>query len=276
MRTVQFELLRPDEIVAERERVPLVYVPLGPLEWHSLHMPVGTDALNAQGVARRAAERTGGVVMPTFFWGTERERPPDMVRDIGFNEDDYIVGMDFPKNILKSLYCREEFLALLVRELLNLLIRLEYQLIVLVNGHGALNQIETLQRLAKEFTACSPARVLFTIAFPVNFGFRFGIGHADAAEASVMMAMHPDSVDLSTLPPLPEPLHNVDWAIVDSDTFRGHPPPDHTLSDEADPRRHASAERGHRMIEQTVAEIEQIVWEALTELGYPSASGVAE
>jgi creatinine amidohydrolase len=269
MRTVQFELLRPDEIVAERERVPLVYVPLGPLEWHSLHMPVGTDALNAQGVARRAAERTGGVVMPTFFWGTERERPSEMVRDLGFNEEDYIVGMDFPRNMLKSLYCREEFLALLVRELLDRLIQLEYKLIVLVNGHGALNQIETLDRLAREFTACSPARVQLTIAFPVNFDFKFGIGHADAAEASLMMAMHPDTVNLGALPRLPEPLSNVDWAIVDSDTFRGHPSPDHTLSEEADPRRHASAEVGHRMIEQTVAEIEQIVREALNELGYP-------
>ena len=86
-----------------------------------------------------------------------------------------------------------------------------------------------------------------------------------------MMAMHPDSVDLSALPPLPKPLKNVDWAIVDSDTFRGHPSPDHTLSQEADPRRHASVELGHQMIEQTVAEIEQMVREALTELGCPSS-----
>jgi creatinine amidohydrolase len=84
--------------------------------------------------------------------------------------------MDFPRNMLKSLYCREEFLALLVRELLDRLIQLEYKLIVLVNGHGALNQIETLDRLAREFTACSPARVQLTIAFPVNFDFKFGHG----------------------------------------------------------------------------------------------------
>ena len=114
------------------------------------------------------------------------------------------------------------------------------------------------------------------IAFPVNFGLKFGIGHADAAEASIMMAMHPESVDLSALPPLPGPLKNVDWAIVDSDTFRGRPSPDHTLSDEADPRRCASAERGRQMIEQSVVEIEQIVREALMELGYPPPSGVAE
>ena len=89
------------------------------------------------------AERVGGVVLPTFFWGTERERPEEMVADLGFEKGQYVVGMDFPANILPSLYCREEFLALLVRELLTLLIRQQYKLIVLVNGHGARNHLDT-------------------------------------------------------------------------------------------------------------------------------------
>ena len=33
MRTVQLELLRPGEILAERERCSIVYLPVGPLEW---------------------------------------------------------------------------------------------------------------------------------------------------------------------------------------------------------------------------------------------------
>lgn len=67
MRTVQLELLRPGEILAERERCSIVYLPVGPLEWHGPAMPYGTDALLAQSLARCAAERTGGVVMPTLF-----------------------------------------------------------------------------------------------------------------------------------------------------------------------------------------------------------------
>lgn len=45
MRTVQLELLRPGEILAERERCSIVYLPVGPLEWHGPAMPYGTDAL---------------------------------------------------------------------------------------------------------------------------------------------------------------------------------------------------------------------------------------
>ncbi|MCJ7737130.1 MAG: creatininase family protein [Anaerolineae bacterium] len=159
MRTVRYELLRPQEVVAERERCPVAYLPLGPLEWHSLHMPLGTDALNAGAVAHGVAERVGGVVLPTFFWGTERERPVAMVQDLGFAGGGYVVGMGFPANLLKSLYCHEEVFALLVRELLRLLVEQEYQLIVIVNSHGAANHVETLDRLCKEFTARSPAPV---------------------------------------------------------------------------------------------------------------------
>ena len=110
MRTVQLELLRPGEILAERERCSIVYLPVGPLEWHGPAMPYGTDALLAQSLARCAAERTGGVVMPTLFIGTERERPASILRDKGFENPErlYVLGMDVPKNSMKSFYARED------------------------------------------------------------------------------------------------------------------------------------------------------------------------
>ena len=55
MRTVQMEYLRPGEILAEKERFSVVYLPLGPLEWHGPAMPYGTDPLMAQELARAAA-----------------------------------------------------------------------------------------------------------------------------------------------------------------------------------------------------------------------------
>lgn len=269
MRTVRFELLRPQEIVAERERCPVVFLPIGPLEWHSLHLPIGVDALNATVVAHEVAKRVGGVVLPTFYWGTERERPPDAARDLGFSESDYVVGMDFPNNIIPSLYCREEYFALLVRELLDRLVRLQYQLIVIVNGHGALNQVQTLERLAKEFTATTSTTVLFQMAWAIGGTFELGYGHADVWETSLMMAHFPASVDLTALPPASEPMHVYDFAIVDSDTFRGRPQPEYLLPAEVDPRLHASAERGWRDFERAVGEAEAAVRAALPRRGMP-------
>ena len=267
MRTVHYELLRPTEIVAERERCPVVYLPIGPLEWHSVHMPMGTDGLNAAAVAARVAEHVGGVVLPTFFWGTERERPEGMVADLGFEKGEYVVGMDFPANILPSLYCREEFLALLVREMLTLLIRQQYKLIVMVNGHGARNHLDTLQRLAIEFSASGPARVILATAWPSKGDLDTFTGHADAGETSVMMALTAESVDVGALPQTTEPLRSRDWAVVDADTFNHQPTPDHTLRPEYDPRTRSTPEKGRRILSMAVEDVEAAVRAALGGLG---------
>src|SRR5215213_9580189 len=139
MRTVRFELLRPAEIIAERERFPVVFQPLGPLEWHGPALPYGTDPLHAEDVARRTAEAIGGVVMPTLYWGSERERNPQTLQQLGFKGDEWIVGMDFPANSMKSLYSMEDVFALVMRARIELLIAQGYKLIALVNGHGAAN-----------------------------------------------------------------------------------------------------------------------------------------
>ncbi len=165
IRDRRLEWLRPAEIIEEMEQRPLVYLPLGPLEWHGPHLPIGTDALDAQAVALRVAERVGGVVLPTFFCGTERERPSQQLRDLGFRGDEWMVGMDFPKNTLKSLYFREEFMALLLREMLHLVAQQGYELVIIINGHGAENHIAVIDRISKEYTATGSVRVVPFLAW---------------------------------------------------------------------------------------------------------------
>jgi creatinine amidohydrolase len=267
MRTVRFELLRPAEIIAERERFPVVFQPVGPLEWHGPHLPYGVDALHAETVAHRTAEAMGGVVMPTLYWGAERERTPESLKALGFNGDEWIVGMDFPANSMTSLYTMEDVFALVIRAQLDLLVAQGYKLIVIVNGHGAPNHMAALVRLAKEYTALTSAKVLFTIAFDPRPDGTYSIGHADALETSLTMAIHPETVDLNSLPPLPAPLKNIDWGIVDGETFAGDPTPDYTLRPEADPRRNSSPEQGEAALKGDVARLRGQVEAALKSLG---------
>ena len=262
MDTRQIALLRPEQILEERSRCPLVYLPIGPLEWHGPHLPLGMDALNAEKVAQLAAEKTGGLILPTFYWGTERERSPEMLRWLGFEGDEWIVGMDFPANSLPSMYATEEVFAVLVREQLRLAVQMGFQTIAVITGHAAENQIAVLQRLAAEFTARGPARVLVFLPFVTNSEGIMEVGHASRIETAVMMALQPQSVDLSGLPPSCEPLRNVDWAIVDFPTFLGHPTPDHTVSAGDDPR-FADAEMGwktvHQAVDQIVSQIQPLL-----------------
>ncbi|MCP4328191.1 MAG: creatininase [Alphaproteobacteria bacterium] len=47
----------------------IVLVPVGAVEQHGPHMPLGTDAILSGEMARRAAERVGGIVAPTLSYG---------------------------------------------------------------------------------------------------------------------------------------------------------------------------------------------------------------
>lgn len=265
----QFERLLPSQIVAEMTERPLIFLPLGPLEWHGPHLPLGTDAMIAYQVALRVADRSGGVVLPPLYCGTERDRTSEQLKHLGFNGEEWIIGMDFPANTVKSLYFREEFFALQVREILGLLIRQGYRLIVIINGHGAPNHICVLERLAAEFTAKRSAQVLHFTVWENGEPESAGPGHADASETSQMMALHPDLVHLEELPSLPDPLHYVDYAVVDSSGFDGHPTADFTVLN--DPRSQATPERGEQELESSIAYIARRLAAALQSMGYTSA-----
>lgn len=52
-----------------KEEGAIVLVPVGAVEQHGPHMPLGTDAILAGEMSRRAAERVGGIVAPTLSYG---------------------------------------------------------------------------------------------------------------------------------------------------------------------------------------------------------------
>ncbi len=59
----RFHMLRPEQIIEQRDKCPVAYIPLGTLEWHGLHNPIGADGLQAEELALRCANQ-GGVVFP--------------------------------------------------------------------------------------------------------------------------------------------------------------------------------------------------------------------
>lgn len=264
MRTVQFEYLRPEEIVKEQERCSIVYLPVGPLEWHGLAMPYGTDPLAAAEVARRAAQITGGVVIPPLYLGTERERSRKLLEDAGFeNPDIYVKGMDVPKNIMASFYTPEEIFGVVVREYLRLLVNQGYRLIVIVNGHGASGQTATLERLAVEFSNETDSRVINVMGIAAYDETDEDRGHATRLETSIQMALHGENVDISRLPPKPEKLKSSDWGIMDGFTFEGNPPDDKCVV--YDPR-DATAEMGEKYLKSSAVYVADRAKKAYEEL----------
>ena len=255
MREVRLELLRPDQIVAEKERCAIAYLPIGPLEWHGPAAPFGTDPLTAHESAVRCAREVGGVVLPPLFMGVDTPRDEQGLQNLGFeNTDQYIVGMDFPDNTVPSYYFREEVFAMAVREYVRLLVKQGYRLIVLINGHGAINQMGVCQRIAAEFRGEGAGNVL--VGFPSGGGLGFegeDPGHATRCELSLMMVLT-DSVDLSKLPPKGEPIPMWKYGMADGSGFMGEhfaKYGDYNVHD--DPREGGSAELGERYLAAGVA-----------------------
>lgn len=60
--------LRPDLLQAIQREHPVAYLPFGCIMPHGRHLPYGTDGLIAEELARRTAERIGGVLFPTTWW----------------------------------------------------------------------------------------------------------------------------------------------------------------------------------------------------------------
>ena len=57
----RFHMLRPEQIIEQRDKCPVAYIPLGTLEWHGLHNPIGADGLQAEELSKSClhSEYTG-------------------------------------------------------------------------------------------------------------------------------------------------------------------------------------------------------------------------
>ena len=249
-------MLRPAQLRAELERAPLVFLPVAPLEYHGPHLPVGMDPINAAQCALEACRRLEtGVVMPTLYMGTERERPDWMLQSLGFQKGDWVVGMDFPTATWKSHYYQEHLFGLVVASTLEMLISQGYRGIVIVNGHGAWNQLETLERLAQHYTHTTDAVVVWKLAVTLEPSEKNLAGHADLFETSLMLHYEKsvyggqEIVDLTALPPRSVPIRYPDFSVVDGPGFSEKPSPGRIVL--TDPR-DATAEKGKSVFEDTV------------------------
>ena len=69
---VRYHMLRPGQVVARRKECPVVYIPIGTIEWHGEHNPLGADTIQAEGLAVLCARKGGGLVFPPLYFGENR------------------------------------------------------------------------------------------------------------------------------------------------------------------------------------------------------------
>jgi creatinine amidohydrolase/Fe(II)-dependent formamide hydrolase-like protein len=203
--------------------------------------------------------------------GTDREREPWQNESLGFAPDAWFVGMDFPTARWKSHYAPEHIFAIVLANDIEGLLAQGYRVVAIVNGHGAVNHQQTIQRLCAHYTHASGAVVTTDLAFPGDLDVAKLAGHADLYETSLMLHHagadagigRPDAVDLAALPPRSTSIRYPEFSVVDGPGFTRTPPADRTVR--ADPR-DATREYGAKLCAEAVAKIV-----AMAEAGLRSA-----
>ncbi len=161
-------------------------VPVGSVEQHGNHCPLGTDSLTAEAVAQGAAERLNALCLPPVWFGVSAHH------------------MDFAGSIT----VRPEVLAQFVEDILGSLVHHGIKKILIINGHGgntaAINTacLRVRERHPEVFLAQSSAWLVLHDAYgelPAEVrqdSWRTMVAHGGLFETSVMMALDEEMVNL--------------------------------------------------------------------------------
>ncbi len=239
---VLYAELTPRDFLERVRRAPIAYLPLGTLEWHGAHLPLGADGLQSEGFFVELAREVGGVVLPKLFVGPDRHQEADGVDYYGMDTSDH--GQEPPQQLAGSAYwVPDELFEQILRAILKQLRRAGFRVVV---GHGHGPSTGCLRDHAEQWGREFGLRLFHCWGPDDSDGLGIQTDHAAANETSLVMALHPDLVQMENLPEDPDV-----WP---------------TAVGGKDPRQFASAERGRRAIEKQVERMAGILREALAEL----------
>jgi creatinine amidohydrolase len=195
-REVRLERMRPREVDEAMRRRPAIYVPTGSIEFHGWQNPLGLDATKAHEQLVGLAARLGGVVYPPLFLG------------VGGGH------VAYPHTFMVE----AEPMRAIVLSLLRGFERDGFRDAILLSGHAP-NRFEYLLQAREAYLAQGGTMrvlVLYESQAP-------GVGsdHAGHFETSMMLHLHPETVDIGELGDgAPEGDAQKNWM---ADSFRDHP-----------------------------------------------------
>lgn len=175
------ELTSPDFAKAVKLSEGVCIIPLGVIEKHGPHLPLGTDVFTSREISRRAAQKEYCLVYPFYFAGQifEARQQPGTIA----------YSPDLLYKILDET-CAE-------------ISRNGIKKIILVNGHGGNNNF--LLYFCQTQLAKQKDYVVYIFTSEVDAQTQKKItelrksktgGHADESESSVMMVVRPDLVKI--------------------------------------------------------------------------------
>ena len=195
MENVFYETLRPDQFSRRLREHPVGYLPLGTLEWHGKQNVLGSDALQAKGLFERSARRYGGIVFPPLWVGPDRIESTE--------NGSFLIGMDSSEHtkprqqLVGSCYWVSKGIFLQLLESVVSQAKRAGFACLLADGHGPSRK--AWAEMAPTWEKQYDIILLSALIDFTESDWLTQRDHAGKNETSAMMAIHPDSVDLSLL-----------------------------------------------------------------------------
>lgn len=244
---VLYAELTPQEFRDRLAAAPIAYLPLGTLEWHGEHLPIGSDGLQSAGFFTGLARQAGGIVLPMLFLG------PDRILEEGGRE---LYGMDIctgmpegkrykNQQLAGSAYwVPEETFRTIIEATLKQLSRAGFKIVV-AHGHGPStgffqkNAGQWKEKFGLETFVCWGSEY-------DQKGMGIQVDHAAMNETSLVMALRPELVQMERLPKAPN-----SWPVGVGGK---------------DPREFASPRLGHEILKLQTERMAKILRQALDKI----------
>lgn len=181
---------------------PLLILPVGALEAHGPHLPLGADQLQAEATAHSLAERTEGLVAPTITYGSCPS------------------ARNFPGTVSLSLSDLERY----ARGVIEEYARMGVRRLLVISGHAERGHMSALREAADGAMRSHPSmRALVLSDYDFVYELRGSLapatdGHGGLLETSRVLALAPKTVGSarpnvphSRSPFLPGPPDPRDW-----------------------------------------------------------------
>ncbi len=198
---VLYEELTPTEFRERLADTPVAYLPLGTIEWHGEHLPLGSDGLQSKEFFIMLAREAGGIVYPMLFMGPDRN-------EIVNGEELY--GMDLYKgeeNSEKayatqkldgsSYWIEKEDFRIMMEAILKQVSRSGFKVLV-AHGHGPSTKF--LIENTEEWEEKYGLKILHCWGHRDKEGMGIMVDHAAMNETSLVMALRPELVKMEYLP----------------------------------------------------------------------------
>lgn len=209
-------------------------IPVGSLEQHGSHLPVSTDSLIAEHIARLAAEQVGAFVLPVFSYGVSFEHKP-------------LFNVSLRNSTLSTMIC-DACISLAENRIKE---------IIIINGHHG--NIGALQYIAQELHGKLPKDIrVHTIHYWHMMKSDFD--HAGEVETSLVLAIAPELVRMDMAVPNTKKLSKSKAAYSSITNAPGSFPKITGNGVWGDPRK-ATAAKGEKWIQEITAGLAKTIGE---------------